>query len=271
MKKKSLIICFIVFWANSLFAQNDNRFFRNIIVKINPTLIGTGILQDGEYGGIIQFPLIRNARKNVTTYWEDEDGHFHQDKNIDSISHRNIDAFIGGGYNLNSDLSAFSNEPNGVGYTIRGGFYFYQRKHYFSFQFFFRRWNINGIYGIGAYYADTWENDIINPYGTIFDYTDDLNFYQVDNAVVNVYAADVLYGFQFPRHRKPGRLFFECFIGAGIRVKNEELEEVETYDHSTPLPHGTPGTYYPVSTPSYSSAEGVYPDVKLGFMVGIVL
>jgi hypothetical protein len=250
MKKGSFLICFILFLAYSLFAQDDSSKQKNIIVKINPTLIGTAILSgaEGERGVIIQFPVKGRLRGTLSKY-------------------RSIDAFIGFGYNQNSDTYTNAGEPNATGYTIRGGFYFYREKKYLSVQFSFRTWNIKGIYDV---YGQDPVDNIISPSTAISDFID-MPFYSLENAIVNVYSADIVYGNQFPHQRKSGRLFFEWFVGTGLRFKTIKYEELGTYNPNASPNSGFPVIYYPLSTPNYSSETKLFPDFKLGIMVGIIL
>src|SRR5580658_3287238 len=103
MKYKFPLIFFIITCANSLFAQYDsNGFFKNIIIKVNPTLIlGSLVNVEGEYGGIIEFPVIifNNKKENIKA----------------------INILLGGGYNREFDVNGGSNNyprPDGTGYTI---------------------------------------------------------------------------------------------------------------------------------------------------------
>ncbi len=251
MKRTSRYISIFIFLINHAIAQKDTGFFENIIVKINPTLIGTAILQEGEYGGVIQIPLFEG-------------------KDLSS-NYGNMDVSIGYGYNKSFDpiTAKGAPQPNGTGYTIRGGIYYFLKKENISFQFFQRRWNINGIYDLGKVPGDP-EDNIISP-STLISSEGNLPIYYLDNAVVNVYSADVVFGNQFPHHRKLGHLFFEWFIGAGIRYKAIDIEELGSYDPNTAPGNGNPGIYYPLQSPIYFKETKIYPDFKLGFMVGFIL
>lgn len=234
----------------STFSQNDTGFFRNVLIKLNPTLILTGMTTNGEYGGIIQFPIERTFGQN---------GIF-----------KNMDAYVGGGYNQNFDSYTAAKQPNGIGYTVRGGIYCYiKKKKYLSFQFFYRLWNIRGIYD-KDYTPDGSQDNIINPSEYIGGNTD-TPIQNLENATVNIYSGDVVYGKQYRFLGKSGRLFFEWYMGVGLRFKTIRLEELGYYDPGTYNGPGDPGTYYPLNNPKYFNESEIFPDVKLGVMVGFAL
>lgn len=208
--------------------------------------MATGILQEGEYGGIIQFPIKRTEGQN---------GIF-----------KNMDAYIGGGYNRSMDPTTAAPEPNGTGYTIRAGIYCYKQKNkYLSLQLLYRHWDIKGIYN-----ADGLIDNIISPSTLIFDAIES-PIDALENAIVNVYSADVVYGEQYPRQHKAGRVFFEWFVGGGIRLKLIKYEVLGNYDPNTASLGGVPAVYYPLSTPQYFNGWKIVPDFKLGIMIGFVL
>ena len=224
--------------------RQDTSFWGNVIIKINPMLIATGTTAVGEYGGIIQFP-------------------------IEIL--KNMDAYVGGGYNQNFDSYTAATQPNGKGYTMRAGVYYQmKKKKYVSFQFFYRRWNIKSIYET----EDGPIDNITNPLTFLGD-TYDVEHSIVtdfDNAKVNIYAVDIIYGKQYRPRGNRGGLFFEWFIGGGLRYKAIDFEELGNYNSLTYLSYGiTPGTYQPFNTPMHVAETSIYPDVKLGFMIGFVL
>jgi len=229
--------------------QRDSNFLGNIIVKFNPTLILTGLGAVGEYGAIIQFPIERT---------QGQSGVF-----------KNMDAFVGGGYNTSFDMDTPSKNPNGTGYTVRGGVYGYFKGKYLSLQFFYRRWDIKGIYDVD-YTPDGSQDNILDPFALIgVNSNTPIQF--LENATVSVYSFDIVYGKQYINQHKLARIFVEWYIGVGMRFKTISLEELGYYDPNTFVSSGVPGTYYPSRSPKYFPETSTLPDIKAGFMVGFIL
>jgi len=262
LKSILAFLCLMGFFVNPVFSQfhpgvsqetfqGDSAISKGVIIKINPSLIATGVTTNGEYGVIIQFPIKRTRGQN---------GIF-----------KNMDAYIGGGYDQNFDSYTAATQPNGTGYTIRGGIYCYRKKKkYVSFQFFYRRWDIKSIYETEAEQMD----NIIDP-STFLGSTYDADHSEVlyfENAKVSVYTVDIVYGKQYRPKGNRGGLFFEWFIGAGMRYKIIDIDELGDYNSLTILGYGiTPGTYQPFNTPIHTTGTSIYPDMKLGFMIGFIL
>ncbi len=245
--KKAVANCsiFLSLILNNAVAQKDSGFFSNIVLKINPTLISTALFGLGDAGAIIQFP-VRGKR------------------NADSIIFKGgIDAFIGAGCNFISDSL---NTGGNSGYTFVAGFYFYWnalRNKYISIQVSYRDWNLIDINDVGSTVGDDPQNYILNPLSAVFNIGGGTDPEYLENAKVNIYSFDVVIGKQYPDKRKLGRIFFEWYAGAGLRIKSILYEELGTYHF---------GQYYPVISPAYNiSQTAIVPDLKLGIMIGIIL
>ncbi|MGP8214487.1 MAG: hypothetical protein ACLQQ4_02880 [Bacteroidia bacterium] len=243
MKKNLVILGLVFLYATTVFAQQDSTFKRGVIIKINPPEILLGAANFGEIGGFIQIPV-----------------------------NKNIDIQFGFGINNYGSNSSDDVNANGsiLGYVIRAGLYhFLSEKKYISLQFFYRKWNDNNI----EFYippsgslqaAENADEDpsntndgIINPYSVISPLNGDNTYgYTIDNAIINVYALDFVYGKQIPifhsRH-----FIFEYYFGGGLRVKNITLHEIM---------YQVLGTNYN-STKSYTY-NALFPDIKAGIMFG---
>jgi hypothetical protein len=235
MIQKSLLIFCLSTLAVNTFAQQDSTFNRKVILKFNPLECLIGSI-DGEIGVSIQMPVIKG-----------------------------IDLDFGLGKNIYEN-------GIGTGYTIRaGGYHFINQKNYISLQFFYRRWRSNNIEfynqggGLSQKDAENLDQDpsnandeSINPIWEISPVSEGpgIPAYTIDNAIINVFAVDFLYGKQMPLFRSR-HFVFEDYIGGGFRIKNISLQQISyQWDHVN---------YYTNRSTSYSTWV---PDMKLGFMIG---
>jgi hypothetical protein len=256
MKKSIAIFCFLLLFATNLIAQRgsvarekdsihrqldsltllENKpFFHALILKVNPLLaLATGAI--GELGGTLQY--------NIS----------------DTIS-----IFAGGGYNIASVLATPNyGSPPGYslspleGYTIRTGLYYYLKKHHFiSFQCFYRKWNPTTEFmysdGLDSY---SWVNA---PLGALSEQGGDELAYTIYRTSAYILSFDLLFGKQI-LGKQNTHLFFEWYVGAGLRLKYVTYLQIGQYEQIpeqyTPTP-SQPVTY------SYT-----YPDLKLGIQIG---
>ena len=249
MKHILTSLCLMVFFIDTAFSQgfhpvsshvtsqNDTSFWSNASIKINPLRILSGLIGGEEYGGIVQFPLIR--------------------KSIPFGSYYKVDAYIGGGLNQYFGVQS----PEGkfpLGYTIRAGIYYFfnkEREGYLSLQYFFRKWSLNNIV---EYTTGT--NTIFSPYSLIGGEQGDLD--DRYNASVNVNCYDLVYGDQISLSES-GRIILDWYVGFGRRIKNIQQTIIGDYDGSNYIPRAVPY--------SYPDEIDKYIDIKLGFMIGFTL
>lgn len=247
MKKPLIIIFLSLLITASLFAQHDSVIKRGVILKINPLENILGAAEIGEIGGVVQIPITHDYAFQLGF---------------------GINPY---GYNSN-DINSYGIVS---GYTIRGGlFHFLNQRKYISFQFSYRRWIDNNVefFCDQAFNQQSVENAdetlsntndvIINPSASIFplDVNEEENEnHTIDNAIINVYTFDFVYGKQIPLfHSK--HFIFEYYMGGGFRVKDIMVQELQyQWDHVN---------YFPSKTASYTTWV---PDVKLGIMIGFKL
>ena len=229
IKKPLFIFSLSLLLAINVFAQKDSIPSRRVILKLNPTQC---FLQN--LGASIQIPIITN--------WDIQLG-------------------------LESNVG-YDGE---LGYTSRIGIcHFLSKKTYISFLLFYRHWK---DYNINFYdsapvnqisvesadeHASNTDDEVINPYsgfGSVDEGTG-VPAYTIDNAIINVFGLDCVYGKQLPifhsRH-----FIFEDYIGGGFRIKSIALQQFgHQYDHIN---------YTSSKSASYFT---LVPDAKLGFMIG---
>jgi len=251
LKNILAFFCLMGFFVNPVFSQfhpvvpggvsdesirQDTTYWGNTSIKINPLRMLSGLIGGEEYGGIFQFPLLKDSNAGGKYYC--------------------LDAYIGGGLNQYFGVQA----PNGnfpLGYTIRAGLYrFFSNKRggYISLQYFFRKWFLNGItdYTFGD------PNSIIDPISFGGQGDPDYRY----NGTVNINCFDLVYGSQIV---KSHHVIIDLYVGLGVRIKNIQQTIIGDYD-------GSIEDYTPRATPfSLPNETDTYPDIKLGFMIGFIL
>lgn len=250
MKSILISLCLLIFFINPVFSQQlypgypqknyqkDTSFWGNVSIKINPLRILSGFIGGEEYGGIIQFPLLKDSNARGKYYC--------------------LDAYIGGG--LNQYFGVQSPQGNfPLGYTIRAGLYRFfsdERKGYISLQYFFRRWFFNGIVDY-----PTGTNTILEPYG-LGGEQDSPDFRY--NATVSINCYDLVYGNQIYLSSS-GRTIIDWYVGLGERIKNIEQTIIGDYDGGLQF-------YTPRAKPfSFPDEVDKYIDIKAGFMICFTL
>jgi hypothetical protein len=235
LKKPLLILAYLLFFVTALSAQNAVTFntekildtnIRGVMIKINP-IATVSWVAGGDIGGTLQKPVSGN-----------------------------LDIFVGLGYNTNT---------NGWGYTIRAGTcFFFSKTKYFSFQLFYRRWQLTNVdvYIIhnGVGYNGT-NNSIIDPVKEF-----QLSFFNssspnsLENAQANILDISAIWGWRFYVSK---HFLWEIYTGVGLRVKGFMYEEIGTYDYTYASP-----IYTPLSEPISSNNTFVYPEIKFGVLFG---
>jgi hypothetical protein len=248
MKKQFFILAFLLLLRINLIAQNDKRIYkdsasgRGITLEINPTLLLSAVAFQGEYGIYGQIPLGNNG----------------------------ILILAGGGLNTSYLGGGFTKWT--YGYIIRTGVSFPLNKDvYISVQLMYRKW---GTLDSVSNYSGVFDNSLLNPFDGLFNSPQrstgpygngDPLPYDVDNVTMTSYGIDVVFGRQVPLF-KSKHFVFEWYIGAGVRLHSYSIEKIGRYDNYL----NTSGQveYEPSATPIYSNEVSVYPDLKLGCMIG---
>ncbi|HXP49423.1 MAG TPA: hypothetical protein VN922_05690 [Bacteroidia bacterium] len=247
MKKQFSILAFLLLLSISLIAQNDKSIYkdstsrRGITLEINPTLLIETLAEEGEYGLYGQIPVGENG----------------------------IRILVGGGFNITNS----GGEGLTHGYSFRPGVSFpLNKKIYISIQLMYRKWL--GILDSVANYSGVFNNSLLNPFVGFFGSPQTSTGpygnggrlpYDVDNVTMTSYGIDVVFGRQVPLF-KSEHFVFEWYIGAGIRLHSYSIEKIGRYDDYLNVSGQV--QYEPLPTPIYSNQVSVYPDLKLGCMIG---
>lgn len=249
MKKKLFILTISLLLVANLFAQRgsiahkDSAFKRKVILEVNPALL-IGVTGENEFGVYAQIP--------INNY---------------------VVILAGGGLNVYYSGFGTGNINMSYGYSIRTGVsYFFNKKSYISIQLMYRKW-ITQFDNV-SYYAEGFNNGILNPYDGIFNtpqtssglYGDGRPYpYDVDNVIMTSYGIDIVYGRQIPLFRAK-HLIFEYYAGAGVRLNSYSIEKFGRYDDYLNVQDQI--QYRPLTTPAFSSEMIGYFDMKLGFLIG---